>query len=133
MLVGICLLKTWKIFRASENISSVCLLQFIQGLPLIKTSTEMSDNENENNNSLSNPTPVLDAVKMGSVNGTVAPDKSSGVVSEHGYFWVGIKLQKSLIFGGLGYVAGGVMGVYGGFFGLFLLGFLALHLYLFVL
>ena len=90
----------------------------------------MSDNENEINTSSSNPTPVVDA---GPVNGTVTPKESSCMVSEHGYVWVGIKLPKSLIFGGLGYVAGGVMGVYGGFFGLCLVGFLALHLYLFVL
>ena len=72
-------------------------------------------------------TPVFE-VKMGSANGTV--DEPSPIVSENGYFWVGIKIPKSLIFGGLGYVAGGVLGIYGGFFGVFLVGILALYVYM---
>ena len=86
----------------------------------------MSDNKNEIGTSSS-----IDAVKMGSTNGTVTLDESTGMVSEHGYFWVGVKLPKSLIFGGLAYVAGGGLGVYGGPYVVFLAGILALYLYFF--
>ena len=69
----------------------------------------------------------LDAVETDSANG--APDNSSCMASEHGYFWVGVKIPKSLVFGGLGYVAGGFVGVYGGSYGVFLAGVLGLHFY----
>ena len=81
----------------------------------------MSDNEIPS----SNQPAVLDTVEMGSSDAAMTQDHS-GVVSEHGYFWVGIKIPKSLIFGGLGYVAGGFVGVYGGFYGLFLAAILAI-------
>ena len=90
---------------------------------------KMNDNKNEiPSSSSSNSSLVLDAVETDSAN--VAPDNSS-MVSEHGYFWVGIKIPKSLVFGGLGYVAGGFVGVYGGSCGVFLAGVLGLHFYFF--
>ena len=90
----------------------------------------MSDNTNEIKIiPSSNPSLVLDAVETDSVNGTVAPDDSSCPVSEQDYFWIGVKLPKSLVFGGLGYVAGGFVGVYGGFYGVYLAGVLGLHFY----
>ena len=92
---------------------------------------KMNDNKNEieilSSNSSNSPL-VLDAVETDSAN--VAPDNTS-MASEHGYFWVGIKIPKSLVFGGLGYVAGGFVGVYGGSYGVFLAGVLGLHFYYF--
>ena len=76
----------------------------------------------------SNQPAVLDTVEMGSSDAAMTQD-DSGVVSEHGYFWVGIKIPKRLIFGGLGYVAGGFVGVYGGFYGLFLAAIFAIHFF----
>ena len=88
----------------------------------------MSNNEIEAKVPSLNQTPVLDAEEIGSSggNGTVA------VGSQHGFFWVGIRIPESLIFGGLGYVAGGIVGVYGGFYGLFLAGLFAIQFYFFV-
>ena len=85
----------------------------------------MSNSKNEIKNPSSNPTLVLDTVRMDSANGTV--------VSEQGYFWFGVKLPKTLIFGGLGYIVGAVTALYGGEIGVFLIGVLGMLFYLFYL
>jgi len=81
----------------------------------------MLNNSNEIKNLLSNPSSIVDAFHMDSVNDT----------EERENFWVGLKLPKLLIFGGLGYYAGGTIAVYGGKIGVFLVGLLAVIFYLF--
>ena len=72
-------------------------------------------------NPSSNRSPVLQAGEMVSANLTVA--------SEH--FWVGVKIPKKLVFGLLGYIVGGVTGIYGGEIRVFLVGVLGVIFYLF--
>ena len=81
----------------------------------------MSNNKYEIKNPSSNRSPDLEVGKMGSANLTVA--------SEH--FWVGVKLPKNLVFGLLGYIAGGVTGIYGGEIRVLLVGVLGVIFYLF--